>query len=104
MIIYMSISKAVNVPLIFLDFLNSKTDTIIALASGMAIGGAFKDLVMTIATKMIQPMVVKLIMFTNIGRISPKLLNLNDIFSPEKGVLGISDVISASMSFIFILI
>jgi len=100
----MSINKITNVPLIFLDFLNSKTDSILAVASAMAIGGAFKDLITTIANKILQPMVVKLITLTNIGGITPKIMNLNSIFSPDKGVLGVSDVISSIMSFTFILI
>lgn len=86
---------------VFINFLDSKTDSILAVAAAMAIGGSFKDLITTIVNNFLQPLVVKLILFTNIGRIS-KLVNANNIFTPENGILNFSNVVVSIISFILI--
>lgn len=83
---------------LFTTFLNTKTGTILSVAAAMAIGGSFKDLVTSIVDNFLQPLIVKLILLTNITRL-PKF---EALFSTKNNILNFSSIISAIFSFLFI--
>ena len=45
--------------LLFTNFLNRKTDSILAVAAAMAIGASFKDLITSIVNNFLQPLINK---------------------------------------------
>jgi large-conductance mechanosensitive channel len=84
----------------FKNFLNVKTGTVLVFAICICIGGAFKDLVQNIITNVVQPLIVKLLLFTNIYNFSA----VSDIISEKDSVLKITSAISQLISFIILLI
>ncbi len=84
-------------------FLNHKTDSILGVASAMAIGAAFKDLITAVVNNVVQPLVVKIILLSNIRRLT-KLINIDPLFSDTNNILNVSSVIVAIFSFILIVI
>ena len=83
---------------LFTTFLNTKTGTILSVAAAMAIGGSFKDLVTSIVDNFLQPLIVKLILLTNIT----KLTKFDSLFSTKNNILNFSGIVSAIFSFLFI--
>lgn len=83
---------------LFTNFLNAKTGTILSVAAAMAIGGSFKDLVTSIVNNFLQPLIIKLILLTNLT----KLTNINSLFSAKNNILNFSNIIVSILSFIFI--
>jgi len=88
---------------LFTDFLNHKTDSILGVATAMAIGASFKDLITSIVNNCVQPIMVKLIMLTNIRRLT-KIINVDPLFSDTNNIVNFSNVIVSIFSFIFIVI
>ena len=96
-------SMLYNTVTLFTDFLNHKTDSILGVATAMAIGASFKDLITSIVNNCVQPIVVQLVLLTNIRRLT-KLINMDPIFSDTTNILNVSNVIVSIFSFIFIVI
>ena len=96
-------SMLYNTVTLFTDFLNHKTDSILGVATAMAIGASFKDLITSIVNNCVQPIVVQLILLTNIRRLT-KLINMDPLFSDTTNILNVSNVIVSIFSFIFIVI
>ena len=96
-------SMIYNTVTLFTDFLNHKTDSILGVATAMAIGASFKDLITSIVNNCVQPIVVQLILLTNIRRLT-KLINMDPLFSDTTNILNVSNVIVSIFSFIFIVI
>jgi large-conductance mechanosensitive channel len=90
-----------NLVLLFTNFLNNKTGTILAVAAAMAIGSSFKDLITSIVNNFLQPLIIKLILLTNISRLT-KLANMDALFSAKNNILNFSNVVVSILSFIFI--
>lgn len=88
---------------LFTNFLNNKTDSILGVAAAMAIGASFKDLITSIVNNFIQPLVIQLILLTNIRRLT-KIINVDPLFSDTTNILNFSNVIVSILSFIFIVI
>jgi large-conductance mechanosensitive channel len=89
--------------LLFTNFLNRKTESILAVAAAMAIGASFKDLITSIVNNFLQPLIIKLILLTNISRLT-KFANMDSLFSAKNNILNFSNVIVSILSFIFIVI
>ena len=89
--------------LLFTNFLNRKTDSILAVAAAMAIGASFKDLITSIVNNFLQPLIIKLILLTNISRLT-KFANMDSLFSAKNNILNFSNVVVSILSFIFIVI
>jgi large-conductance mechanosensitive channel len=87
--------------LLFTNFLNDKTDSILAVAAAMAIGASFKDLITSIVNNFLQPLIIKLILLTNISRLT-KFANMDFLFSAKNNILNFSNVVVSILSFIFI--
>ena len=92
-----------NIVALFTNFLNQKTDSILGVAAAMAIGASFKELITSIVNNFIQPLVLNLILLTNIRRLT-KIINVDPIFSDKTNILNFSNVIVSILSFIFIVI
>lgn len=91
-------SMTSNLVSLFTNFLNAKTDSILAVAAAMAIGASFKDLITSIVNNFLQPLIIKLILLTNLT----KLANMDAIFSAKNNILNFSNVVVSILSFIFI--
>lgn len=87
--------------LLFTNFLNHKTDSILAVAAAMAIGASFKDLITSIVNNFLQPLIIKLILLTNISKLT-KFANMDALFSAKNNILNFSNVIVSILSFLFI--
>jgi len=83
-----------------INFLNGKTGTILTAAIGMAIGFAFKDLISSTVTNILQPLVIMLLSITHLNNI----YDFSSFISPEKNDLNISIFISSLFSFSFVVI
>jgi len=92
-----------NTVTLFTDFLNHKTDSILGVATAMAIGASFKDLITSIVNNCVQPLVIQLILLTNIRRLT-KMINVDPIFSDANNIVNLSNVVVSIYSFIFIVI
>ena len=96
-------SMIYNTVTLFTDFLNHKTDSILGVATAMAIGASFKDLITSIVNNCVQPLVIQLILLTNIRRLT-KMINVDPIFSDANNIVNLSNVVVSIYSFIFIVI
>ena len=90
-----------NIVTLFTNFLNHKTDSILGVATAMAIGASFKDLITSIVNNFIQPLIINLILLTNIRRLT-KIINVDPLFTDKNNILNLSNVIVSILSFIFI--
>lgn len=80
-----------------MEILNKKTDTILTLAMGFAIGFSLKDLIASAVSNLLQPLVFYIISITHLNN----FYDFTSFISPEKNTLNISSFISAFISFIF---
>jgi large-conductance mechanosensitive channel len=91
-------------PQTFIDsikaFLNTKTGTIIVFAAAMSIGAAFKDLVSNITLNIVQPLIIKLLLATNLT----SYINMGSLLSSQNSALNIINTLSSLFSFILIII
>jgi large-conductance mechanosensitive channel len=83
-----------------LNFFNVKTGTILTTAIGFAIGFAFKDLLASSVTNILQPLVIMFLSITHLNTI----YDFSLFISPEKNALNISTFINSLFSFGFIVI
>jgi large-conductance mechanosensitive channel len=81
-------------------FLNSKTTTILAIAIGLAIGLAFKELVSSIVTNVLQPLIIMFLSMTQLNN----MYDFTLFISPEKNTLNVITFISTLFSFGFVVI
>jgi hypothetical protein len=83
-----------------LNFFNVKTGTILTAAIGLALGFAFKDLVSSSVTNLLQPLIIMLLSITHLNNI----YDFSLFISPEKNALNISTFINSLFSFAFVVI
>lgn len=88
---------------LFTDFLNHKTESILGIASAMAIGAGFKDLITSVVSNLMQPLIVKLLLLTNINKLTA-MVNLEPLFPSKHNAINISNLIGSILSFIFIVV
>jgi large-conductance mechanosensitive channel len=81
-------------------FLNSKTGTILSTAIGMAIGFAFKDLISSIVTNILQPLVIKILSLSSLNN----YYDFSIFITQEHNILDISKFFSAIFTFVFTVI
>jgi large-conductance mechanosensitive channel len=84
----------------FSAFFNKPTGTVLTFAAGLCIGGAFKDLVQSVVNNIIQPLIIKLLVFTKIYDIGM----FSSILSGKNNALNITSAISSVVSFLTITI
>ena len=81
-------------------FFNYKTGSILALATAMCIGGAFKDLIQNLTKNIMQPLIIKLLIITKMYNISIVSSAVNE----ENSVMNIASASSAIISFLITII
>ena len=69
---------------LFVNFLNMQTGTILTAGASWAIGVSFKDLITSIVTSIIQPLITKIFIWLNINKLikilkNPYLVNNDDL-------------------------
>jgi large-conductance mechanosensitive channel len=81
-------------------FLNSKTGPILSTSIGIAIGFAFKDLIASIVTNILQPLVIKMISLSSLNN----YYDFNIFITQERHILNISKFFAAIFTFVFTVI
>ena len=94
--------KANNDSMIYLlrKFLDTKTETVLTFAAAVAIATAFKDLVLSIITNIIHPLIVKLLILTRINN----YVNISVLNASQDIVLNLSKFVINVFSFILMLV
>jgi large-conductance mechanosensitive channel len=82
------------------NFLNFQLGTILAMAIGICLGGAFKDLIQNLVTNIMQPLIVKLLIITKIYNISLISAGINE----EHTIVNLASAFSAIITFIITVI
>ena len=81
-------------------FLDTKTETVLTFAAAVAIATAFKDLVLSIITNIIHPLIVKLLILTRINN----YVNISVLNASQDIVLNLSKFVINVFSFILMLV
>lgn len=81
-------------------FLDTKTETVLTFAAAVAIATAFKDLVLSIITNIIHPLIIKLLIVTKINT----YVNITALNSSQDIVSNLSSFVINVFSFILILV
>jgi hypothetical protein len=84
-----------------MSILNNKTGTILSTAIGLAIGFAFKDLITSGVTNILQPLFFMLLSYSSYLN---NYFNLTSLLGEPTSSLNISAFISTAVSFIFTVI
>jgi large-conductance mechanosensitive channel len=82
------------------EFLNSKTGTLLKGAIGMAIGFAFKDFVASIITNLLQPLIIQLILMTNLNT----LFGMQPLIESQNNTIHIVAFINSLFTFVTVVI
>ena len=78
-------------------FLDTKTETVLTFAAAVAIASAFKDLILSIITNIIHPLMVKLMLLTNLSNyvnITSLNMSQNIVTNLSQFVVNIGPMIS----------
>jgi large-conductance mechanosensitive channel len=81
-------------------FLNNKTGTLIAAAMALCIGFAFKDLIATTVTAIIEPLIIYFLYVTRLE----KIYDFKQFISKQNNTLNVSRFIQTLLTFIIIII
>ena len=81
-------------------FLDTKTETVLTFAAAVAIATAFKDLVLSIITNIIHPLIIKLLIVTKINT----YVNITALNSSQDIISNLSSFVINVFSFILILV
>ena len=81
-------------------FLDTKTETVLTFAAAVAIATAFKDLVLSIITNIIHPLIIKLLIVTKINT----YVNIAKLNSSQDIISNLSNFVINVFSFILILV
>lgn len=94
--------KANNDSMIYLlrKFLDTKTETVLTFAAAVAIAAAFKDLVLSIITNIIHPLIVRVLLLTKINT----YVNITVLNTSQDIISNLSSFVINFFSFILILV
>jgi large-conductance mechanosensitive channel len=81
-------------------FLDTKTETVLTFAAAVAIATAFKDLILSLITNIIHPLIVKLILLTNLSN----YVNISSLNTSQNIVTNLSQFIVNILSFVLMLV
>ena len=97
-----SVSNDNNNSFIYLvrKFLDTRTETVLTFAAAVAIATAFKDLILSIITNIIHPLIIKLILLTKINN----YINISTLNTSQDIITNLSQFIINILSFISILV
>ena len=91
-----------NHSLIYLirKFLDTRTETVLTFAAAVAIATAFKDLILSVITNIIHPLIVKLMLLTNLSN----YVNISSLNTSQNIVTNLSQFVVNILSFVLILV
>ena len=81
-------------------FLTSRNATILTFIVGICIGSSFKDLIQSTFSNVVQPLIIQLLVFTNIYDIS----YFSEILSSKNRAVNFASFLSSLFGFIMIVI
>ena len=81
-------------------FLDTKTETVLTFAAAVAIATGFKDLILSVITNIIHPLIIKLILLTKLNN----YINISALNTSQDIVTNLSQFIINILSFILILV
>ncbi len=81
-------------------FLDTKTETVLTFAAAVAIASAFKDLILSIITNIIHPLLIKLLLLTKIN----KYADVSSLNTSQDIVTNLSQFIINIFTFVLILV
>jgi large-conductance mechanosensitive channel len=81
-------------------FLDTKTETVLTFAAAVAIATGFKDLILSVITNIIHPLIIKLILFTKLNN----YINISALNTSQDIVTNLSQFIINILSFVLILV
>ena len=91
-----------NHSLIYLirKFLDTRTETVLTFAAAVAIATAFKDLILSVITNIIHPLIVKLMLLTNLSN----YVNISSLNTSQNIVTNLSQFVVNILSFVLMLV
>jgi large-conductance mechanosensitive channel len=81
-------------------FLDTKTETVLTFAAAVAIATGFKDLILSVITNIIHPLIIKLILLTKLNN----YINISALNTSQDIVTNLSQFIINILSFVLILV
>ncbi len=81
-------------------FLDTRTETVLTFAAAVAIATAFKDLILSVITNIIHPLIIKLILLTKLNN----YINISALNTSQDIVTNLSQFIINVLSFVLILV
>jgi len=81
-------------------FLDTRTETVLTFAAAVAIATGFKDLILSVITNIIHPLIIKLILLTKLNN----YINISALNTSQDIVTNLSQFIINILSFILILV
>ena len=80
--------------------MDTKTETVLTFAAAVAIATAFKDLILSMITNIVHPLLIKLILLTKIN----KYADITSLNTSQDIISNLSQFIINIFSFVFILV
>jgi len=81
-------------------FLDTRTETVLTFAAAVAIATAFKDLILSLITNIIHPLIVKLMLLTNLSN----YVNISSLNTSQNIVTNLSQFVVNILSFVLVLV
>ena len=81
-------------------FLDTRTETVLTFAAAVAIATAFKDLILSVITNIIHPLIVKLMLLTNLSN----YVNISSLNVSQNIVTNLSQFVVNILSFVLMLV
>ena len=81
-------------------FLDTKTETVLTFAAAVAIATGFKDLILSVITNIVHPLIIKLILLTKLN----SYINISALNTSQDIVTNLSQFIINILSFVLILV
>ena len=81
-------------------FLDTRTETVLTFAAAVAIATAFKDLILSVITNIIHPLIVKLMLLTNLSN----YVNISSLNTSQNIVTNLSQFVVNILSFVLMLV
>lgn len=81
-------------------FLDTRTETVLTFAAAVAIATAFKDLILSLITNIIHPLIVKLMLLTNLSN----YMNISSLNTSQNIVTNLSQFVVNILSFVLVLV
>lgn len=81
-------------------FLDTRTETVLTFAAAVAIATGFKDLILSVITNIINPLIIKLLFLTRLNN----YINISALHTTQNIVTNLSQFIINILSFVLILV